>query len=224
MIDSLRIRLARGEFEPGLVGLHTPDTIDKANLRLASELVGPTGRDSGWGCHRSPPRGGLLPLARPKTIPGGELRVWGVTLEHARTRPGLYRGTLRSLRGKFSELPLEVEVMDVVLPEPDIAFLMYHHEHYFPDNMLTPELQKAYYRDMREHGMNTVPSTTTGRRGSSNINFPKLQLQVRQPRFQYGLETQMKWILESGLCATGQPVLWLPAAHGYGWGGLPEPA
>tara|TARA_B100001123_G_scaffold253415_1_gene282770 strand:- start:2624 stop:5671 length:3048 start_codon:yes stop_codon:yes gene_type:complete len=230
LIDSLRIRLARGEFEPGLVGLHTPDTIDKANLRLASELVGPDGAVIPVGdvtVRRLD--GGLLPLARPKTIPAGDVAGWWVTPRtRPDTRPGLYRGTLEvtSADNVLRKLPLEVEVMDVVLPEPDIAFLMYHHEHYFPDNMLTPELQKAYYRDMREHGMNTVTVYNNGDvDGSSNINFAKnYNYKSDNPRFQYGLETQMKWILESGLCATGQPVLWLPAAHGYGWGGLPEPA
>ena len=230
IIDRLVIRLGRGEFEPGLVGIRAGRHTKDVDITLAGPLEGPG--DSRLAASDITIRrldSGMLPLSQPHTMRAGEVAGWWVT---ARTRdktpPGLYRGVLKIASGPthLRDLPLEVEVLDVVLPEPDIAFLMYHHEHYFPEQFLTPVLQKAYYRDMREHGMNTVTLyNNSDVDGSKNIRFDKnYSYKPGNPRFEVGLETQFNWILESGLCRSGQPVLWLPSGHGYGWGGLPEPA
>ena len=118
--------------------------------------------------------------------------------------------------------------MDVRLPDPRAAFLVYHHETYVHDQFLTPALRRAYYRDMVEHGMNTVTvynnADVDGKRldFSHNTGYP-----AGDPRRAYGLDTTMKMILDSGLCRSGQPVLWLTSRSGekgYGWGGTPEPA
>ena len=229
-IDQLSIRMARGEFEPGLIGLQAPTRMKDVDISLEGDLVGPDqARLPGRDITIRRVNAGLLPLSRPRNVRGGEVIGWWVT---ARTRsgtpPGVYRGNLvvKSGSKRLRELPLEVEVLDVALPEPDIAFLMYHHENYFPEKFLTPQLQKAYYRDMRDHGMNTVTLyNNSDVDGTSNISFAKnYSYKPSNPRFQVGIETQIKWILESGLCQSGQPVLWLPSGHGYGWGGLPEPA
>jgi len=59
--------------------------------------------------------------------------------------------------------------------------------------------------------------------GSQNVDFAHNHAyEPDDPRFAVGLDTQLDWILNSGLCATGQPVLWLPSGHGYGWGGTPR--
>ena len=236
IINSMHIRLARGEFEPGMVGLHAQRTLKDVDLKLAGPLVGPKGSTI------SPANvvvrrlnGEVLPLSRPRSVRAGDIIAWWITVKAERNcPPGEYRGTLHVTSGseRLRQLPILVEVMDLQLPEPDIAFLMYHHEHYFPKQFLTPKLQQAYYRDMNDHGKNTVTVYNNGDvDGTKKVNFSKnYGYDVKHPLFSVGLDTQMKWILNSGLCKSGQPVLWLPSrtsthdGKGYGWGGLPEAA
>ncbi len=230
LIDSLQINLARGEYEPGLVGLHALRNLSDVDLVGSGDLVAADGSTiAGNDVTIRRLQGAVLPLSRPRSIDSGDIIAWWVTARADMTCPaGVYRGTLKvTAAGQvIRELPLEVEVMDIDLPEPDIAFLIYHHEHYIAAEFLTPELQQAYYRDMREHGMNTVTVYNNADvDGSAKVDFAhNYGYKPEDPRFAVGLDTQLKWILASGLGASGQPVLWLPSGHGYGWGGVPEPA
>jgi hypothetical protein len=235
MIETLRIRLTRGEYEPALLGLYALQDMQGVDVVAAGDLAGPDGA-------RIPQKdivirrldAELLPLSRPRNVKANEMLAWWSTVKSEQTTPaGLYRGELQLTAAgeEIGRLPLEVEVLDVTLPAPDIAFWAYHHETYFDEHFLTPELQKAYYRDMVEHGMNTVSVYNNADvDGSADVDFAHNSSQKGNAQYKYGLDTIVPWILESGLCAAGQPLFYVPSrgdekgSKGYGWGGVPRDA
>jgi len=228
LIDTLQINLAQGEYEPGLVGLYAMRNMSDVDLIMKGDLVaedGSTITNSQITIRRL--QEAVLPLSQPRSVNSGDIIAWWVTVNADPSCPAaVYSGNLEITAADkvVGQLPLEVEVMNIQLPKPDIAFLMYHHEHFIDPQFLTPELQQAYYRDMYEHGMNTVTVYNNADvDGSQNVDFAHNHAyEPDDPRFAVGLDTQLDWILNSGLCATGQPVLWLPSGHGYGWGGTPR--
>ena len=114
----------------------------------------------------------------------------------------------------MARLSLNVEVIDLTLPEPDIAFLVYHHEAYFPPEFLTAKLRSSYYQDMLEHGMNTITVYNNPANGEELDFSHNYTYEKESPMFAVGLDQHMKEILDSGLCKTGQPVFWLPLTYG----------
>ena len=227
-IDRLAIHMSRGEYEPAFVGLHALRGLEDVDLRLTGDLIGPSGaRLNSAAASVRRVQGALLPLTRPRGVDRLEMLAWWVTMKTtAQTLPGKYAGTLQvTVAGKaVAEIPLQIHVMDVLLPAPRAAFLVYHHEAYFADQFLTPELRRAYYRDMVAHGMNTVTVYNNADVDGSRIDFAhNTGYTADNPRHAYGLDTTMQMIRDSGLCPSGQPVLWLTNRPGaYGWGGVPE--
>ena len=101
----------------------------------------------------------VLPCACPVTLGAGERAGWWITFEpDGMLLPGEHVGTLRIMDHEtvLEELSIVLNILDFRLPEPDIAFLMYHSERYIPGEFLTDRLRRMYYEDMRRHGMNTV--------------------------------------------------------------------
>ncbi len=218
IVDTLNIRMSRGEFEPALLGLHALQDLEGVDLAIATDLKGSgnaTLSKTDVVIRRLD--GALLPLSHARTIGAHQTIAWWVTAHaKAATAAGIYDGQLNILvAGKtVARLPLSVEVMDLTLPEPDIAFLVYHHEAYFPPEFLTAELRASYYQDMLEHGMNTITVYNNPANGeeldfSRNYTYKK-----ESPMFTVGLDQHMEEILDSGLCKTGQPVFWLPLRYG----------
>ncbi|MEE3283842.1 MAG: LamG-like jellyroll fold domain-containing protein [Planctomycetota bacterium] len=231
-IDRLSVSMGRGEYEPAFLGLYALRGLGDVDVRLVGDLEGPSGLQldaSAVTVRRV--QESLLPLTRPRGVDRGGMLAWWATIKTSRdTAPGKYTGSLQvTVAGKsVARIPLRVHVMDVRLPDPRAAFLVYHHETYVPDQFLTPELRRAYYRDMVEHGMNTVTVYNNADVDGKQLDFAhNTGYAAGNPRRDYGLDTTMKMILDSGLCRTGQPVLWLTSRSGekgYGWGGTPEPA
>jgi len=245
MVDTLQIRMARGEYEPALLGLYALKDMKGVDVGIAGDLVGPSGaRIASKDIVVRRLEVEMLPPTRPRNVKADEILAWWATVKAEKTTaPGVYRGELQvTVSGKVvQKLPLEVEVLDVILPAPDIAFWMYHMEGFVNQEFLTPELRKAYYRDMYEHGMNTVSVYNNADvDGSANVDFSKdtsYPTAAQDPEFpndhpmrKYGLDTIVPWILESGLCSAGQPLFYLPSRGdvggkpGYGWGGVPKDA
>ena len=245
MIDTLQIRMARGEYEPALLGLYALKDMKGIDVGIAGDLVGPSGaRIASKDIVVRRLEVEMLPPTRPRSVKANEIIAWWATVKTDKTTAGgVYRGQLQvTASGKVvHKLPLEVEVLDVILPAPEIAFWVYHCESFFDHAYLTPELRKAYYRDMYEHGMNTVSVYNNADvDGSANVDFSKdtsYPTAAQAPEFpndhpmrKYGLDTVVPWILESGLCSAGQPIFYLPSRGdvgdkpGYGWGGVPKDA
>ena len=235
-IDLLHIGLGRGEYEPTLLGLYAFAHLEGVDVRLTGDLTGP-------GNAKIPAEdvvvrrleGALLPFTQPRPVDAKGILAWWVTAKTDKTcQPGVYHGELQiSVAGDVvRRLPFEVDVMDLELPVPEVAFWVYHHEAYFQSRFLTPDLQKAYFRDMVEHGMNTVTVYNNADvDGNANVDFAHNYGYNRtDPQFDYGFDTTVPWILESGLCSEGQPLFWLPSRDStdgglaYGWGMVPENA
>ncbi len=192
---------------------------------------------------------GLLPLSRPQNVKAGDTLGWWITVHlPAASAPGTYRGILQISAGgqTLHRLPLVAEVEPFALPAPDIAMFVYHNERYFPKGgFLTAEQRAAYYRDMKEHGMNTVTVYNNPDIDGTQIDFERdrswllpqkridelnengyiLDEQEVHERAQFGLKPVMDLIAKSELVTPGQSILLLAHKAGqYGWGGIPSPA
>lgn len=230
MVDTLNIQLGRGEYEPALIGLYALRDMQGVDVSVSGDLVGPgNARIANKDVVVRRLQYELLPLSMPRDVKANEMLAWWVTAKAEKTCPvGMYRGELQvTASGKVvRRLPLQVEVLDLVLPKPDIAFFVHYIEGFFEPQFLTPELQQAYYRDMYEHGMTTVTVFNNGDVDCTDkIDFAhNYGYDKENPQFAIGLDTQMKWILDSGLCETGQPVPWMAIrskkhpGSGYSWG------
>ena len=231
-IDHLSLQMGRGEYEPAFLGLYAVQGLGDVDLRLAGDLVGPKGaRLDAQSVTVRRVQQSLLPRTVPRDVERGGMLAWWVTVQTSRESvAGDYTGMLQvTVENRVvAEVPWQVGVMDVSLPAPRAAFLVYHHELYIPDPFLTPALRRAYYRDMVAHGMNTVTIYNNADVDGRTVDFThNMGYAADDPRHAYGLEATMRMIRESGLCADGQPVLWLTSRFGekgYSWGGTPEPA
>ena len=233
LIETVRILMAKGEYEPGIVAIRALRNLRDVTLRPTGDLTGPGGARLPKGSVTIRQfQNSLLPPSRPRFAEADTNLAWWVTVKTAPDSPaGVYTGALQvAAAGKIqAELPLTVEVLDIALPEPDIAYTMYHAEAYFPDSaFLTEPMRRAYYRDMREHGMNTVTVYNSpdvdGRRVDLARNY-KYPPDDSVKRFAFGLDRVIPMILESGLCASGQPIMWLVSKSGsYGFGSASEAA
>ena len=231
-IDHLPLQMGRGEYEPAFLGLYAVQGLGDVDLRLSGDLVGPTGaRLDAQAVTVRRVQQSLLPRTLPRDVERGGMLAWWVTVQTSReTVAGDYTGILHvTVDGQVvAEVPWQVGVMDVPLSAPRAAFLVYHHELYIPDPFLTPALRRAYYRDMVAHGMNTVTIYNNADVDGRAVDFAhNTGYAADDPRHAYGLDATMRMIRESGLCADGQPVLWLTSRFGekgYSWGGTPEPA
>jgi len=248
VIEAVRIMMGKGEYEPGLVAIRALRNLRDVNLRLAGGLAGPGGAELSKGNVMIRQfQSSLLPPARPRFAEASINLAWWVTVRTAADSPaGLYSGALQVVAAgeARAEIPLNVEVLDIALPEPDIAYTMYHAEVYFPSGgYLTAAMRKAYYRDMREHGMNTVTiynnPDVDGRRVDLDHDYQydplhfdveavrkrnlKITAEDNQARFDFGLKDVMPLVRESGLCSSGQPIMWLVTKGGsYSFGGASE--
>ena len=237
MADTLKVRLARGEYEPVMLGLFALKDLQDVDVRVAGDLTGPGGAriaKKDVVIRRLVKE--VLPITRPRNIKANEILAWWATVKSEKdTAPGIYRGNLEIVASGavVHALPFEAEVLDITLPAPEIAFWTYHCESFFPKEFLTAELRKMYYRDMVEHGMNTVSVYNNADvDGSGNIDWAHNTATLKDNHeYPFGLDTIVPWILESGLCAAGQPLFYLPSrgydvgkSHGYGWGGVPKDA
>ncbi len=247
----LRLTAARGEYAAGILGLRALQRLEGVDVRLKGDLIGADGArlQADAVTVRMIGDQALLPPSRARTVDAGRNLGWWITVHAGETQAaGVYRGTLEVMvNGKpVAEAALSLEVLGLTLPEPDIAFLVYHNERYFPaGGFLTDKLRQAYYDDMRAHGMNTVTVYNNPDVDGKRIDFDydhaygkdvfdyealnkkgySLTAEAVQKRFDHGLNSVMPMILKSGLCASGQPVLWLPYKPGrYNWGGMPREA
>lgn len=191
----------------------------------------------------------VLPISEPRAVGAGETAAWQIFVK---TTPEIKAGNYRAVfeltaSGKtVREIPASITVADIVLPPADIAFWVYHNETYMPAQFITPELREKYYRDIAEHGMNTISLYNNPHHGTEadfSKNYsgdPKLipaKFRDWNPKndpderynpkqwqaiFDFGLEAQMELAAKYGLVNKKYPIVWLITKLGnYNWGGLP---
>jgi hypothetical protein len=194
----------------------------------------------------------VLPVSRPRDVAAGETVAWQVFVKTTPDlKPGSYAAELE-LRadGRVQQsIPVHIQVVDVTLPPPEITFLLYHSEGYMPERFLTPELRDLYYRDLAEHGMNSITLYNNPQNGKEadfryNYSFDEQLIPEKfrerndkndplkrydrvhwRKIFDLGLEAQMELAARHGLVNKQHPILWLPVKPGnYGFGGMPAPA
>ena len=243
-LKTLEFLAARNETESALVLWKAPKACGQVMLRVKS---GPEGVVSIRSLIDS-----VLPPVRPRTAGAGEVLAWQVFVKTTPDlKPGTYNAELELMAdGKtVQNIPLNLHVADVTLPPAEITFLVYHSEGYMPERFLTPELRELYYRDLAEHGMNSITlynNPQNGGKADFRYNYssdPKLipaKFQNRDDKidpqrrydraqwqkvFELGLEAQMEIAARHGLVTKQHPILWLPFKLGnYSFGGMPVPA
>ncbi len=249
-LAKLTVTATAGDYEPAFLGLYALRDLPGVDLRLSGDLTGEGGGKipAGEVVIRSMEEQALLPLTEPRPVAAQEGVGWWITVRLPEgSAPGLYRGTLEvtSNGAPLMTLPYEVHVEPFRLPALDIPAFVYHAEVYFPAGFLSEELRLAYYRDMKEHGMNTVTIYNTPDVNGREVDFSrdyryaaltgeklaetraksKLPEAEWASRESFGLDRVMALALQSGLVSREFPVLWLPLkVAGYGFGNMPSEA
>jgi len=216
LTDRIGVQITRGEYEPCLVGIRAHRDLDAVDLRLTGDLRSRQGHliSSDFVTIRSCDEG-ILPLSRPRSVTTGRNLGWWVTIQaDKKLPPGPYAGSLQVVSGDkvIAETELVVDVLDLALPPPEISFFMYHAEYYFLPEHITPALNRAYYDDMVEHGMTTVTIYISPNVDGERIDFSKnyIILPSKHPELaEWGYDQAVPALLESGLCAGGQPPILL---------------
>ncbi len=241
----------RGDFSPALVGLHAFEDLQGVHLRLKGDLEsagGGVGIPASAIEVRMTAEQSLLPLSRPRELKAGRNAGWWVTVKVPETaKAGRYRGMLEVVSGQrvLSEIPYQLIVEAFRLPEPKATFAAYHAEAYIPAGYLSAPLRKAYYRDMKEHGMNSATVYNTPDVDGSKVDFSRehrmnaITGEKREKeltrnhwteeeigdRAGWGLDKVMPMMMETGLVQKERPVLWLPLKlGGYTFGDMPSAA
>ena len=196
---------------------------------------------------------GVLPPTRNRSLQKNAIAAFQVAV---RTTPDMSPGKKKAVLAlladdqEYCEIPLEVQIVDILLPDAKIAFLMYHDENYLPDRFITPALRKRYYLDMAAHGMNTVTLYNNPHQlnGKIDLDFNAANDPALIPEhhrewssgkdpngqyvkakwekiFNFGLSRQITLLAECGLLNRSFPFPWLVSRSGvYGWGGMPTTA
>ena len=146
-----------------------------------------------------------LPLKATGQMEAGRNTVFWLTVEApADAEPGRYTVDLSMIvhGKKVLALPVTVEVLDYVLPRADIAYGMYFRPlgRHLPPRYRTPELMRAYWRDMARHGMTSATLYAYQR---VHDEAGKLQLGGIQ------ILERLDDMIADGLCTPGVPVMLL---------------
>ena len=240
----------RGDYSPVFLGLQAQESLQNVQLAVSKAPANTQGRSipaANIAIRAVEPQA-LLPLSRPRAVEAAHNLGWHITTRVPDgIAPGIYRGQLTlTVEGKASTtIPYIVRVEDFLLPQPDIPLFVYHSEDYFPSgNYLSAELREAYYRDMKEHGMNTVTLYNNPDINGNEIDFNRDYRQVLtgkpledkkkkrnltdkdlDERSRFGLNQTIALAQKSGLLASRHPLLWLVTKQNqYNWGAMPGPA
>lgn len=240
----------RGDYSPVFLGLQAQEALQNVQLAVSKAPASSQGAviPAANITVRAVEPQALLPLSRPRSVDAAQNLGWHI-MAHipANIAPGTYRGHLTlTAQGKApTSIPYTVRVEDFLLPQPDIPLFVYHSEDYFPSgNFLSAELREAYYRDMKEHGMNTVTIYNNPDVNGTEIDFNRDYRHVLSgktledkkkkrnltdkdldERSRFGLNQTIALAQKSGLLASRYPLLWLVVKQNeYNWGAMPGPA
>lgn len=128
--------------------------------------------------------------------------------------------TIQADQRPLAAAQLTVRVPPVRLDPADISFFMYYSDSYLPAEVATAAYQAAYYRDMAEHGMNSVslyvvPEDSDGR----VFRDRDLRYQPPDPRHALGIEQRLSQMREAGLVSPQHPLVLISGGKDhYDWG------
>jgi hypothetical protein len=228
--DTLSLFASLGEFEPATFLVRPQADLKSFKPIVAGDLAGPNGARipteqvrlgivNGWtkyGNYYKPVRTAIAPILKPVDIPADYSEQFWVTIHVPNDAvPGMYRGAIDLLVGDAAvhALDLEVEVLPINLLEPDIAYGMFFDHQRMPPHWVTGDLMSRCYRDMAEHGMNSVTFYTT----SGVITNNELVVDVNHnyrfspgdSRFELGISDLMERAEAAGLIRREIPVIYL---------------
>jgi hypothetical protein len=184
----------------------------------------------------------ILPLASPRDLPADKLSCWQIFIKTTPDiPPGQYSGSLlvQSDSNTLKTIPVSVEIVDILLPEPRITFGTYHTFAYFPAEYISTDYMHKIFIDMKKHGMNSVTIYNNPEKSAKDTPDYKHNHQYNNKflpekdrntisiteawnkRFNIGLAEEMNMAIKTGLISQKHPVLWLVSKKGhYGWGGI----
>lgn len=225
----------RNEYAPVLVIARALSDLKHVDLRLVDDLKSKDG--GSLKAEKISIRAydrGVLPLSRPRDVSIDKHVAWWLTVQpDANVPAGIYTGAFEIVAdGKAIDRgELVVDLLDLKLPVPDASFFLWHFDGYFRPEHLTDELQKAYYKDMVEHGMTTVTIYGTPETDDGKIDFSKnmgYQKSGGSDQLNWGYDKAVPAILETGMSPKGQPIILLITREehggrtGYDFGAAPE--
>ena len=173
IVDTVSCELARGEFESLQIGVHAvTGELKDIQVEVESDLgvkvyhrVSPATRQKVADARQAPPevvleRGNVVE----RVAEGTSVGFWLTFAAQPDTAAGLHRGKIRIQPAgqPATELDLQVRVRSFELAAPRVAFGMYfcadayRHAIPFPEYSPMDEWLAAMYRDMAEHGQNSV--------------------------------------------------------------------
>lgn len=218
----------RKEYHPLVIGIKSDRDISSVQF----SLVDPDVLDSS-GIEIRRLKKQLLTKEQPTALQAGQIQRWWITFSPAVTAdPGIFRLKFKITADNHEQIiSIDLKILDIILPETDIPMLVYFSERYIPGEMLSDDLRRKYYTDMREHGMTSAtiynnPDSEDSDKPDFSHNWQfsqKEQQWFREKqqdgmlaketdfalRFNWGLEQEMNALLENGLCSSKFPVIWL---------------
>ena len=119
-----------------------------------------------------------------------------------------------------SEVTVTVDVPPVRLDPADICFFMYYSDSYLPVEVASANYQAMYYRDMAEHGMNSVSLYVVPEDAESRIVLDRdLRYEPGDPRYSLGIRQRLSQMLAAGLVDDQHPLVLISGGKGhYDWG------
>jgi len=150
VVDAVTCTLARDEYEPLLIGVHTIGRpLKSVSVAVQTDLAVRVYHCSGSFLEPTDHVGGIAQ--------GRTAAFWLLFHADEHAKAGDHSGAIRISVDdeRTSEIDLVVRVRSIRLPRPNIAFGLYHHMNLFSEEFIGEDLQRQYYRDMTEHGMTT---------------------------------------------------------------------
>ncbi|MFC1509567.1 HEAT repeat domain-containing protein [Candidatus Omnitrophota bacterium] len=169
IVNKVSCTMARGEYESIQIGIHVmKGGIKDIKIDVESELevkvyhrisLGSREKNAGPFLSSIPPEAALERGNVIEQADRGKSTFFWLTFHCSAEIPeGLYKGRIViTPEGKpATELILEAQVHPFKLQRPRIAYGMYHSENYIPQHTRSDEATIEIYRDMAEHGQNSV--------------------------------------------------------------------
>ncbi len=222
--DLENVRAELGHFEGTLPGPATPPPIDMTLLQVG---YGKQALNS-----QADVRHPLLLLPpHPIDVPAGDTLQYAVRVDVPDDYPRkirLLRVDLRVGDSQRTGIQVIVDVARVRLDSADATFFMYYSDSYLPAEMATAPMQAAYYRDMAEHGMNSVSLYVVPERETDGGYEIDLHHDRRsppaEPRFSRGMAERIAQRRAAGLASRDRPLVLISGGGGlYDWGAFRDP-
>jgi len=172
----------------------------------------------------------LLP-PHPIDVPAGDTLQYAVRVRVPEDYPRKTRALRVDVRVGDSQrttIQAIVDVPRVRLDPAQATFFMYYSDSYLPVEMAAGPMQAAYYRDMAEHGMNSVSLYVVPERETGDGYEIDLHHDRRYPpddaRFSLGMAERIAQMRAAGLASRDRPLVLISGGGGlYDWGAFRDP-